>query len=110
MPAAFLRYACCMFQQLCPGVILKQCLQFQSSGEACHEVHGRGQDSLWLPEVPDLEVPLLRRDGTRGRMIFRKHANKPRNKAKQEHPERQGDLAAQVSASLNIQELHKYQA
>lgn len=110
MPAAFLRYACCMFQQLCPGVILKQCLQCQSSGEACHEVHGRGQDSLWLPEVPDLEVPLLRRDGTRGRMIFRKHANKPRNKAKQEHPERQGDLAAQVSASLNIQELHKYQA
>lgn len=43
-------------------------------------------------------------------MAFRKHANKPKNKVKQEHPKRQGDLAAQVSTSLNVQELHKHQA
>lgn len=61
-------------------------------------------------QPPDLEVPPLRRDDTRGRIVFRKYTNRPRNEAKQEPPERKGDLAAQVSSSLNIQEHHEHQA
>lgn len=110
MPATFLRHACSIFHLLCPEVILNWCLQCQSSGGACHEVHGKHRAHCDCLQHPDLEVPLLRRDDTRGRIIFRKYAKKPKNKAKQEHPKRQGDLAAQVSTSLNIQELHEYQA
>lgn len=61
-------------------------------------------------QPPDIEVALLRRDDTSGRIVFRKHANKSKNKTKQKPPERKGDLAAQVSTSLNIQKLHEYRA
>lgn len=37
-------------------------------------------------QPPEPEVPLLRRDDSRGRIEFRKDANKPKNKAKQAAP------------------------
>lgn len=110
MPAAFLRRACCVFHLLCPGVIPNQCLQCQSSGEACHEAPGRGQDSLWLPTTSWPRGSTFEKGWHQGRIEFREHANKPKSKAKQEPPERQGHLAAQVSTSLDIQELQEQQA